>query len=121
MTAFGKFNLHSVKPLIFLRSISTFPTHHISLTQNSVLKVRGGSSELGNVDWRFFVAGGICAACSHGITTPIDVVKTKMQTDPEKYTKGVLAAAQDIIKTEGALFLLSGLGTYIYTRKKCRS
>lgn len=59
------------------------------------------------------MAGGICAACSHGITTPIDVVKTKMQTDPEKYTKGVLAAAKDIIKTEGALFLLSGLGIYM--------
>ena len=33
-----------------------------------------------------------------------------MQTNPEKYTKGVLAAASDIVKTEGAAFLLSGLG-----------
>jgi hypothetical protein len=25
--------------------------------------------------WKYYVAGGICAAFSHGITTPIDVVK----------------------------------------------
>jgi hypothetical protein len=31
----------------------------------------GGSS--GGTDWRFFVAGGISAALSHGYTTPIDV------------------------------------------------
>ena len=81
-----------------------------SLLQSSLIKIRGGSSESSSVDWRFFVAGGICAACSHGITTPIDVVKTKMQTNPEKYSEGVLAAAKDIVKTEGAAFLLSGLG-----------
>ncbi|RYH20686.1 solute carrier family 25 protein [archaeon] len=40
----------------------------------------------------------------------IDVVKTRMQTNPEKYDKGVLAAASDIIKTEGVGFLLAGLG-----------
>ncbi len=72
-----------------------------------MLKLRGGS----DIDWRYFLAGGICAATSHGITTPIDVVKTKMQTSPEKYKDGVLAAAKDIVKTEGAAFLLAGLGT----------
>lgn len=35
------------------------------------------------LDYRFFVAGGVCAATSHGITTPIDVVKTKMQARPD--------------------------------------
>jgi hypothetical protein len=34
-----------------------------------------------------------------------------MQTNPEKYQHGVLSAAKDIIKTEGVLFLLAGLGT----------
>jgi len=33
---------------------------------------------------RYFAAGGISAATSHGITTPIDVVKTKMQMNPKK-------------------------------------
>jgi hypothetical protein len=27
--------------------------------------------------WRFYLAGGLCAAISHGITTPIDVVKVR--------------------------------------------
>ncbi len=31
--------------------------------------LRAGSS--GDFDWRYFVAGGVCAACSHGITTPL--------------------------------------------------
>ena len=30
-----------------------------------------GSSDISSLDWRFFAAGGICAAFSHGITTPI--------------------------------------------------
>jgi len=25
--------------------------------------------------WRFYLAGGLCAAISHGITTPLDVIK----------------------------------------------
>ena len=37
-----------------------------------VLSVRGGGlDELASLDWRYFAAGGICAAFSHGITTPI--------------------------------------------------
>eukprot|EP01038_Epipyxis_sp_PR26KG_P014288 gene14288-19168_t len=77
---------------------------------NSIIDIRGGSDGLSSMDWRYFLAGGICAATSHGITTPIDVIKTKMQTDPEKYSKGVLQAAKDIVAAEGVGFLLSGLG-----------
>jgi solute carrier family 25 phosphate transporter 3 len=61
-------------------------------------------------DYRFFVAGGVCAACSHGITTPIDVVKTKIQTNPSKYKGGMLKAAKEIVAEEGAGYLLAGLG-----------
>mmetsp|Transcript_2074 Transcript_2074/g.1926 ORF Transcript_2074/g.1926 Transcript_2074/m.1926 type:complete len:327 (-) Transcript_2074:90-1070(-) len=61
------------------------------------------------VDWRFFVAGGVCAATSHGITTPIDVVKTRMQAEPEIYNKGISDATMSILKTDGPSALLGGL------------
>eukprot|EP00617_Octactis_speculum_P018368 CAMPEP_0185770462 /NCGR_PEP_ID=MMETSP1174-20130828/59221_1 /TAXON_ID=35687 /ORGANISM="Dictyocha speculum, Strain CCMP1381" /LENGTH=329 /DNA_ID=CAMNT_0028455891 /DNA_START=38 /DNA_END=1027 /DNA_ORIENTATION=+ len=69
-----------------------------------------GGSNAGGSDWRYFMAGGISAATSHGITTPIDVVKTRMQIDPTKYHGNVMLAAKDLVKTEGPLFLLQGLG-----------
>ncbi|KAL7550245.1 hypothetical protein ACHAWF_013492 [Thalassiosira exigua] len=61
------------------------------------------------IDYRYFVAGGSCAAISHGITTPIDVVKTRMQSDPEKY-RGLLPATATIVREEGASALCKGLG-----------
>eukprot|EP00934_Nitzschia_sp_Nitz4_P004271 Nitzschia sp. Nitz4//scaffold23_size168460//66083//67379//NITZ4_002215-RA/size168460-processed-gene-0.255-mRNA-1//-1//CDS//3329543623//4261//frame0 len=62
------------------------------------------------MDYRYFVAGGTCAAISHGITTPIDVVKTRIQANPKAYDKGMLAAAVAIIQKEGPGALLGGLG-----------
>lgn len=47
------------------------------------------------LDYRYFVAGGVCAAYSHGITTPIDVIKTKMQADPK-----VSGVCQSIMEAE---------------------
>jgi len=79
--------------------------------------IRGGSSscssDISSLDWRFFAAGGICAAFSHGITTPIDVIKTRMQQYPELYTRGVWQAAKDIVASHGIGFLLAGLGPTI--------
>lgn len=63
-----------------------------------------------DIDYRYFIAGGVCAATSHGITTPIDVVKTKMQAEPEVYNKGIGDAAVSILKTDGPSALLGGLG-----------
>ncbi|KAL3906175.1 MAG: hypothetical protein SGILL_009376, partial [Bacillariaceae sp.] len=64
-----------------------------------------------DADPRYFLSGGLCAAASHGITTPIDVVKTKIQSNPVKYNDlGVAGAAQQIILDEGTGTLLRGLG-----------
>lgn len=63
-----------------------------------------------SIDYRYFVAGGTCAAISHGITTPIDVVKTRMQAQPEVYDKGLQSATVSILKTDGPGALLGGLG-----------
>jgi hypothetical protein len=36
-----------------------------------------------DVVWKYFLAGGLCCAASHGGTVPIDVVKTRLQTDAD--------------------------------------
>jgi hypothetical protein len=42
---------------------------------------------LKKLDYRYFVAGGTCAAISHGITTPIDVVRAVAKSrDGETWT-----------------------------------
>lgn len=58
---------------LILKSVSH--TAHEDPLQK-LLASRGGNNNnfdelLSNLDWRFFLAGGICAAFSHGITTPI--------------------------------------------------
>ena len=64
-------------------------------------------------DARFFVAGGLCAAASHGITTPVDVVKTRMQADPELRQAGLQKATMALLQSEGPGTLLQGLGPTI--------
>ena len=61
-------------------------------------------------DPRFFIAGGASAAISHGITTPIDVVKTKMQSDASLSDLSPSEAALRIVEAEGPKALTAGLG-----------
>lgn len=75
----------------------------------SFAQVDGLLSDL--VDPRFFVAGGLCAAISHGVTTPIDVVKTRMQANPYDFQQGdVFGATLSIVRQDGVSVLLGGLG-----------
>jgi len=71
-----------------------------------------------NMDYRYFVAGGTCAAFSHGITTPIDVVKTKLQANPKKFEgKGLVGATLQICRDKeegGPGALLNGLGPTVF-------
>ena len=59
-------------------------------------------------DARYFISGGVCAAASHGITVPVDVVKTRIQANPRQYSDGFLASTRQIIKREGIATLASG-------------
>jgi solute carrier family 25 phosphate transporter 3 len=54
-------------------------------------------------------AGGICCSITHGALTPVDVVKTRVQLDPSKYT-GLISGFRTIVAEEGAGALTTGLG-----------
>ena len=49
---------------------------------------------------RFVLSGGICCSGAHLLLTPVDVVKTKVQTDPERYP-GILSALKTVAEEEG--------------------
>lgn len=57
---------------------------------------------------QFFMAGGICAFLTHAACTPIDVVKTRIQTTTGRYN-GMVDAFRKIVAEEGAITLLKGL------------
>ncbi|PXF42369.1 Mitochondrial substrate carrier family protein N [Gracilariopsis chorda] len=77
----------------FLHRISHLATlGHISLTRF----------------FQFFLAGGICAFLTHAACTPIDVVKTRIQTMPGRYS-GMTDGFTKIVAEEGAATLLKGL------------
>lgn len=61
--------------------------------------------------WRYYLAGGICAAISHAITTPVDVIKTRKQVDESMKDMSMIQSGLKIIKDDGGLnALLAGLG-----------
>jgi solute carrier family 25 phosphate transporter 3 len=59
---------------------------------------------------RFALAGAICCSVTHGGLTPVDVVKTRIQLDPQTYNKGMIGSFRQVIAKEGAGALLTGIG-----------
>jgi len=55
-------------------------------------------------------SGGICCSITHAALCPVDVVKTRMQLEPAKYNKGMVAGFRQVIGAEGAMALTTGLG-----------
>jgi solute carrier family 25 phosphate transporter 3 len=60
--------------------------------------------------WRYYLAGGLCAAISHSVPVPIDVVKTRKQLDPSLEEASFLEVTRTITKQDGWPVLLDGLG-----------
>ena len=56
------------------------------------------------------LAGGICCSFTHGALCPVDVVKTRIQLEPEVYNKGMVAGFRQVIAAEGVGALATGLG-----------
>ncbi|KAJ9101759.1 mitochondrial phosphate carrier protein [Naganishia friedmannii] len=59
---------------------------------------------------RFALAGALGCAVTHGALTPVDVVKTRIQLEPEVYNRGMVGGFRQVIAAEGAGALLTGLG-----------
>ncbi|KAG7528003.1 hypothetical protein FFLO_06458 [Filobasidium floriforme] len=59
---------------------------------------------------RFALAGALGCAITHGALTPVDVVKTRIQLEPEVYNRGMVSGFRQVIAKEGAGALLTGLG-----------
>jgi len=57
-----------------------------------------------------FLAGGLCSATAHTALTPIDVVKTRLQSDPPEFS-GPAEALRGVIAQDGAAGLLRGADT----------
>jgi len=51
--------------------------------------------------------GAVCCSVTHGGTTPIDVIKTRMQLDPGKYTS-FMGTYKDVVANEGRAALITG-------------
>lgn len=62
---------------------------------------------------QYFASGGICCCLSHAMATPIDVVKTRMQTEGEGGANA-LECLRDVVATGGPSALLTGFGATSY-------
>jgi len=56
------------------------------------------------------LAGGICCGFTHGAVCPVDVVKTRIQLEPQKYNQGMVGGFRQVIAEEGVAALSTGLG-----------
>merc|ERR1719352_1100231 len=60
------------------------------------------------------LAGGICCGITHGAVCPIDVVKTRIQLQPDVYNKGMIGGVRQVIAAEGVGALATGLGPTVF-------
>ncbi|EGG24019.1 mitochondrial substrate carrier family protein [Cavenderia fasciculata] len=56
------------------------------------------------------LGGALGCSFTHIVVIPLDVVKTRLQTDPVKYNRGMVEGMKTIIKEEGSGMLLTGFG-----------
>merc|ERR1719183_1006310 len=86
-----------------------------SFTASSVVETPTAASSLeGNFDMMYYLraaaAGGICCSVTHGALCPVDVVKTRIQLEPEVFNKGMVGGFKQVIEAEGMGALATGLG-----------
>mmetsp|Transcript_47139 Transcript_47139/g.100246 ORF Transcript_47139/g.100246 Transcript_47139/m.100246 type:complete len:967 (-) Transcript_47139:1003-3903(-) len=57
---------------------------------------------------RFIASGAICSSIAHLLLTPVDVVKTKVQTKPDVYNSGIVGNFRKVLEEEGASTFFDG-------------
>lgn len=57
---------------------------------------------------RFIASGAVCSSVAHLALTPIDVVKTKVQTKPDVYSGGIIETFKKVLNEEGAKTFFDG-------------
>ena len=81
---------------------------------NPIFGIRGRSpiEKQKNLDTstviRFIASGAVCSSVAHLALTPIDVVKTKVQTKPDVYNGGVIETFKKVLNEEGAKTFFDG-------------
>src|SRR4051794_35337311 len=70
------------------------------------------SNEKSNLEFYTRIAFAGAASCSitHGLLTPVDVIKTTKQLYPDIYDKGMIDTGKKIVAKEGKMGLLKGFG-----------
>lgn len=81
---------------------------------NPIFGIRGRSpierekSLDGSTVLRFIASGAVCSSVAHLALTPIDVVKTKVQTKPDVYNGGIIDTFKKVWNEEGASTFFDG-------------
>lgn len=57
---------------------------------------------------RFMASGAVCASVAHLVLSPIDVVKTKVQTKPDTYDTGIAGTFRKVLDEEGVATFFDG-------------
>ena len=102
--------------------LSPLPQKETKKKKRSFTKTRASLQELPQSDeevvlavLKYFTAGGIGCFASHCLSVPLDVIKTKVQLDPELNSNAsARELARKIVKDEGAIALTRGLGATFF-------
>ena len=105
---------------MFSRKISSLsalaPNANFTKKSRTVLATSAGDNLVmgqGPFDTNYYLkgalSGGVCCSITHGALCPVDVVKTRIQLDPVKYT-GMSQGFNTVIAEEGMGGLATGLG-----------
>lgn len=93
---------------------STSRTHIMTSVAKSAAQAKGHPALVPNftlADYTSFaIAGALCCTVTHGAMTPIDVVKTRIQIDPDFKKQSLLSGGRKLVAAEGASALLTGFG-----------